>query len=210
MAQIVVVEDDDCLTRVLAYQLRKAGHTPIVARNGEMALREAQEHPDLILLDLGLPDISGCEVLQRLTREPATAQIPVVVISGEPDVAALVADSGTRAVAAILRKPVSGRELCDVVDAALGTPAELAEECETRGATQRAQLVYRLITEGSNTLVRMVCLRLEADRACRCGSLAAPAPSWTDLARAGRQEGLLSGGEGALLAARPSVLVETH
>jgi DNA-binding response OmpR family regulator len=210
MARILVVEDDDPLARVLAYQLRRAGHVPIAAPDGETALREARAHPDLILLDLGLPDISGYEVLRCLNRVPATAQIPVVVVSANPDVAALAADGGTHAVAAILRKPVSGLELCAVVNSVLAAPAEWAEWHESAAAEQRAELLYRLITEGSNRLVRMVCLRLEADRAGRCGSLPAPAPSLTDLANAGRQEGLLSSGEGALLAARPSALVEAH
>jgi DNA-binding response OmpR family regulator len=210
MARILVVEDDDPVARVLTYQLRKAGHAPIVVRDGETALREALAHPDLILLDLGLPDISGYEVLQRLKREPATVQIPVVVVAANPDVATLAADGGTQAVAAILRKPVAGRELCAVVNTVLAAPAEWAEWHESEAAERRAQLLYRLITEGSNRLVRMVCLRLEADRARRHGSIAGPAPSWTDLAHAGRQEGLLSCGEGALLAARPSVLVEAH
>ena len=210
MARILVVEDDDPLARVLAYQLRKAGHVPIAASDGETALREARSHPDLILLDLGLPDISGYDVLRYLNREPAIAQIPVVVVSANPDVAALAADDGTHAVAAILRKPVSGLELCAVVNTVLAAPAEWAEWRESEAAEQRAQLLYRLITEGSNKLVRMVCLCLEADRARRHGSIADPAPSWTDLVRAGRQEGLLSSGEGALLAARPSILAEVH
>ena len=174
MGRILVVEDDEPLAQVLTYQLRRAGHSPIVARDGETALREARSHPDLILLDLGLPDISGYDVLRRLSREPATAQIPVVVVSGNPDVAALAADGGTHAVAAILRKPVSGLELCAVVNTVLAAPAECAEWHESEAAEQRARLLYRLITEGSNRLVRMVCLCLEADRARRHGFLPFP------------------------------------
>ena len=210
MARILVVEDDAPLARVLTYQLRKAGHAPIVARDGETALREARAHPDLILLDLGLPDISGYDVLRCLNREPSTARIPVVVVSANPDVATLAADGGTHAVAAILRKPVSGLELCAVVNTVLTAPAEWAEWHRTEAAEQRGRLLYRLITEGSNRLVRIVCLCLEAERARRHGSIAGPAPSWSDLALAGCQEGVLSSGEGALLAARPAVLVEVH
>jgi DNA-binding response OmpR family regulator len=181
-----------------------------VASDGKTALREANTLPDLILLDLGLPDLSGAEVLRRLKRNPDTTQIPVVIVSGEPDAAALVRDSGAYAVAAILRKPVILQELSDVVDTVLWAPKGWAEGTEPGAPAKRAQLLYRLITEGSNTLVRQVCLRLEADRARAYEPRIAHAPSWRELARAGRQEGLLSDGEGALVAAEPAVLARSQ
>ena len=70
--------------------------------------------------------------------------------------------------------------------------------------------MYRLITEGSNTLVRQICLRLEADRSYPHEARATGVPSWGELAHAGRQEGLLSDGEGALLAGEPALLAGCH
>jgi CheY-like chemotaxis protein len=62
--------------------LHKAGYEVISAEDGETALQQARDgKPDLILLDMILPKVSGPEVLHRLKQEPATAQIPVVVLS---------------------------------------------------------------------------------------------------------------------------------
>ncbi len=206
MARILVVDDDDSVARVVTHYLCKAGHTPVVAPDGAAALRAAGSHPDLILLDLGLPDMPGAAVLRQLKRDSATAAIPVVVISGDPDATALVAETGARAAAAILRKPVYFRELCDVVEAVLRGPAGWGEQDGPDAPKLRVQLLYRLITEGSNVLVRLVCLRLDADRAGRRGRATVQAPTWSEVARAGRQEGLLNGEEAALLAASPTVL----
>jgi DNA-binding response OmpR family regulator len=210
MARILIVEDEQAVAQIVSYFLRKVGHTPMIAADGETALREAHARPDLILLDLGLPVLSGVEVLRRLKRNPDTAPIPVVVVSGEPDAAAVVRNSGAHAVAAILRKPVTCQELCDVVDTVLNTPARWAEGNEPGDPEKRGQLLYRLITEGSNALVRQVCLRLEVDRSYPHHARATGVPSWRELARAGRQEGLLSDGEGALLAGEPPVLAGCH
>jgi CheY-like chemotaxis protein len=62
--------------------LHKAGYEVISAEDGETALQRAREgKPDIILLDMILPRMSGPEVLRHLKQEPATAQIPVVVLS---------------------------------------------------------------------------------------------------------------------------------
>jgi CheY-like chemotaxis protein len=63
--------------------LTKAGYKVLAAADGEEALRAAQEHtPDLVLLDMMLPKLSGPEVLHQLKRSPATSGIPVIVVSG--------------------------------------------------------------------------------------------------------------------------------
>jgi DNA-binding response OmpR family regulator len=203
MATVVVVDDEESMAWVVTYWLRMAGHTPIVAATGAAALQAAAAQPDLILLDLGLPDLPGAEVLRRLKAQPATARIPVVIVSGQPDAAACVADSGARAVAAILRKPLLFQELYAVMAAVLDAPAEWAAPPAPRG-----QLIYRLVTEGSNALVRQVCLRLDADRTPHWGTPVSALPCWADLARLAQREGLLSKAEGTLLAAEPAVLVE--
>jgi CheY-like chemotaxis protein len=208
MATVLIVDDEESVAWVLAHLLRKAGHTPIIASNGAAALREARAHPDLILLDLGLSDIPGEELLKRLKRQPETAKIPVVVVSGQPDAAAVVAESGAHAVAAILRKPLLFPELCTVVDAVLGAPAGWNEETGHAIKDRRIRLIYHLVTEGSNALVRKVCLRLDADRTAQWGSTAPEIPSWAELARLARWEGLLSDAEGRLLADEPAALVE--
>jgi hypothetical protein len=70
----------------------------------------------------------------------------------------------------------------------------------------RGQLIYRLVTEGSNALVRQVCLRLDADRTSSWGTPSSALPGWADLVRLAQREGLLSKAEGTVLAAEPAAL----
>ena len=67
-------------------RLTAAGYRPVVAPDGATALALAREElPDLVLLDLMLPDITGIEVLTRLRADPLTQDLPVVVVSAQPD-----------------------------------------------------------------------------------------------------------------------------
>jgi CheY-like chemotaxis protein len=80
--RILLVEDSLPIRRANESALRKAGYEVICAEDGESALKQAQQgNPDLILLDMILPKMSGPEVLQRLRTDPQTAGIPVVVLS---------------------------------------------------------------------------------------------------------------------------------
>jgi CheY-like chemotaxis protein len=80
--KILLVEDSKPIRRENERALLKAGYEVVCAVDGESALRFAlEEKPDLILLDMILPKMSGPEVLQHLKTEPATANIPVVVVS---------------------------------------------------------------------------------------------------------------------------------
>ncbi len=80
--RILLVEDSKPIRRENEHALLKAGYEVVCAVDGESALRFAREvKPDLILLDMILPKMSGPDVLQHLKAEPATAEIPVVVVS---------------------------------------------------------------------------------------------------------------------------------
>ncbi len=115
MARFLIVDGDPSLASVLAHYFRTAGQT-LPAPTGHAALCAARAHPDVILLDLGLPDMAGDEVLRRLKRDPAPAPIPVVIVSGEPDAADRVSRDETSGAVAVLQKPVGGAALCAVVD----------------------------------------------------------------------------------------------
>ena len=79
---LLLVEDSKLLRLANARVLTKAGYTVISAEDGEKALRLAQEClPDLILLDMLLPKLGGPQVLEALKKNPATAHIPVIVLS---------------------------------------------------------------------------------------------------------------------------------
>lgn len=84
--KILLVEDSRILKLFNEQALLKAGYEVICAEDGESALRCAKEQmPDLILLDLLLPRVSGLEVLTRLKHNRATAGIPVVALTGLPE-----------------------------------------------------------------------------------------------------------------------------
>jgi two-component system KDP operon response regulator KdpE len=81
--RILVVDDDAVLRSTLAIGLRAAGHEVVVAADGRTALQALREDaPDLLVLDLGLPDLSGVEVLRRLRD---WSSVPVVVLSARSE-----------------------------------------------------------------------------------------------------------------------------
>lgn len=80
---ILVVEDSKVLSLAATRALTKAGYQVTTAVDGEEALRITQEIlPDLVLLDMMLPKVTGLDVLRSLKRDPRTRDIPVIVISG--------------------------------------------------------------------------------------------------------------------------------
>ncbi len=80
--KILLVEDSKTIRRENEAALLKAGYEVICAEDGESALQLTQEwKPDLILLDMIMPKMNGPEVLAHLKSDPATSQIPVVVVS---------------------------------------------------------------------------------------------------------------------------------
>jgi PAS domain S-box-containing protein len=79
----------------------------------------AEHHPDLILLDLHLPDMPGQEVFRRLQAEPRTAQVPVVVLSADAR-PSLIEDLLAQGVRAFLTKPLDVKELLELLDTVAG------------------------------------------------------------------------------------------
>lgn len=92
MARILIADDDAILSEMLRFRLENAHHEVITAANGVAALDcVTSKRVDLIVLDSMMPMIAGPEVLARLKANPATAEIPVVMLtarSGEGDVVA--------------------------------------------------------------------------------------------------------------------------
>jgi two-component system alkaline phosphatase synthesis response regulator PhoP len=119
MATILVVDDDLTIRAFVRAALLEANHRVIEAPDGSTALRLADvERPDLILLDIALPQVNGIDVCRRLRQEPATARTPVLLLTGLPDRGAQdVASAGARG---YLAKPFSPNQLISQVDDALG------------------------------------------------------------------------------------------
>jgi DNA-binding response OmpR family regulator len=129
-AKILVVDDEPSVTDLLAYNLRKAGYEPLIAATGREALRLARHaQPDLILLDLMLPEIDGLDVCRELRKTSAT---PVIMLTarGEEIDRVVGLELGADDYVA---KPFSVRELLARVKAVLrrAQPAE-AESTSNR------------------------------------------------------------------------------
>jgi len=87
MAQrVLIVEDEPDIRELLVFHLAREGYQVTQCRNGAEALRVARSTPpDLILLDLMLPEMDGLEVCRRLRQDPATQAVPVVMLTARGD-----------------------------------------------------------------------------------------------------------------------------
>ncbi|HVB76896.1 MAG TPA: response regulator [Candidatus Nitrosotalea sp.] len=80
--RVLHVEDDRALSEMYALGLRMHGFEVLVAHDGQGAIEAAlQRAPDFVVLDVGLPDIDGLEVLDRLRADPRTALVPVALLT---------------------------------------------------------------------------------------------------------------------------------
>jgi DNA-binding response OmpR family regulator len=86
---VLIVDDDSALVEVLTLRLKTQGFKTLSAASGSQGLSMARrERPDLIVLDLRLPDIDGFAICQELADSPDTCAIPVIILSGmeRPDI----------------------------------------------------------------------------------------------------------------------------
>jgi two-component system response regulator RegX3 len=124
MTRILVVEDEDSFSDALSFMLRKEGYEVFVAADGNAALTEFDKHgPDLILLDLMLPGISGTEVCRTIRSKSSVPIIMVTAKDGEVDKVVgleLGADD-------YVTKPFSSRELLARIRAVLRRHGEQEE-----------------------------------------------------------------------------------
>jgi two-component system, OmpR family, phosphate regulon response regulator PhoB len=119
MPRILVVEDEADIAQVLSYNLGQVGYQVVVASGGQAALNETVENrPDLILLDLMLPDISGLDVCRTLKSDPARRDIPVIMLTARSEEIDRVVGFELGADDYVI-KPFSVREICLRVQAVL-------------------------------------------------------------------------------------------
>lgn len=84
MALILIAEDSPTEVYVLQEMLEKHAHRIIVAEDGEQAIELAQkEHPNLILMDVLMPKLNGFQATRRLSKDPETSSIPIIIISSK-------------------------------------------------------------------------------------------------------------------------------
>jgi len=123
--RILVVDDEADQVEALSYRLRKLGYDAATASSGEQALESATSVvPDLILLDLGLPDLNGFDVCQQLGDNAATCGVPVIILSGmeTDDVVRRARSAGC---AYYLRKPYDPNVLLTLIQNTLESAPDL-------------------------------------------------------------------------------------
>jgi PAS domain S-box-containing protein len=155
---ILYVDDDQGNRQALAWMLRHAGYSVREAGTGGEALRLAAEHPDLIILDVNLPDVNGFEVCRRIKQHPATTGIPVLHVSGEYVTAQDKTHGLEEGADGYLVKPAEPREVLATIKALL----------RVRKAEEAARLAARQWQATFDALLDAVCLLDDAGRVVRC------------------------------------------
>ena len=116
---ILVADDESHILHVVSLKLRNAGFRVLTARDGQEALEMAQQnHPDLLITDYHMPQLSGLELCQRLKQDAATNDIPAIMLTArgyhlEPS------DTEQSGILRMLSKPFSPRHLLSTVNEVL-------------------------------------------------------------------------------------------
>ena len=131
---VLIVEDDPHTAEVVRLYLRRDGHTVLTASNGKDGLRVAQETaPDLVVLDLMLPEMGGLDVCRELRKE---SDVPIVMLTARAEEEDRVAGFELGA-DDYVTKPFSPRELAARIRAVLRRTAQDREEDSPSGLTYR-------------------------------------------------------------------------
>jgi CheY-like chemotaxis protein len=112
---ILLVEDDLALRQMYRMALELHGYVVEVASDGVLALQliETGRRPDIVVLDLGLPRMSGFTVAADIAANPQTASVPIIIVTGTPE------PFNEHQFARVLHKPTTPEQLVTAVDLAL-------------------------------------------------------------------------------------------
>jgi two-component system sensor histidine kinase/response regulator len=144
VSRILAIDDEPQVLSTVAKLLKAEGHEVDTAEDGERGIALATaRRPDLILCDIIMPHPNGFEVLAALRREPATASIPVVFLTGVPDPTRLRAGK-TLGAEDYLLKPFTRAELVQAIEARLARLAFIRREAQRRLDALRSTLAGSL------------------------------------------------------------------
>jgi CheY-like chemotaxis protein len=120
MSHILVVEDDPVNQRMLAFTLKKHGHTVVKAQHGRDALeRMAEQAIDLVITDIGMPVMDGLTLLKHLRADERYHALPVVVITADIEEQTSL-EAHAEGINGFLNKPTSSWELLETINHCLG------------------------------------------------------------------------------------------
>ncbi|MBD3258260.1 response regulator [candidate division GN15 bacterium] len=113
--RVMVVDDDDAVRELIRAIMTKDGYKVATARTGAEAVRQADRfHPDLIIMDITMPEMDGYEATSRIRRNPRLKEVPIVFLTGKT-----VAEDAGRSFATggsvFVRKPFSAKQIRDLV-----------------------------------------------------------------------------------------------
>jgi CheY-like chemotaxis protein len=113
--KILIIEDHSDARRVFSIILGHAGHEISEAENGSEGMRKTlTEAPDLILMDVLLPDVSGFDLAKRIKENPETTKIPIVACSGWTQ-GDMEAEAEKVGIVELLTKPFAATELVEAI-----------------------------------------------------------------------------------------------
>ena len=117
--KILVIGDEQDILRIVAYSLEKWGYEVITATNGREGLDKiASENPDLVLLDAGMPVMTGFEMLEKLRSSPDWKNIPVIMLTAHSD-SRDIDRARAYGITEYITKPFDPMELREKIDNAL-------------------------------------------------------------------------------------------
>ena len=152
-AHVLIVDDERDLVRLLEFNLQQAGFETAAAYGGEEALQKIRQRvPDLVVLDLMLPDIPGTEVCRQIKASPRTRNVPVLMLTARTDEVDRVVGFEVGA-DDFVTKPFSVRELVLRVRAILrrGGGAEADQEREQVGPIRVDPAAHRAYVDGEDS-----------------------------------------------------------
>lgn len=141
MERVLIVDDDSDIQRLVGYNFSKAGYQVTAASSGRKALESIQKQtPDLIILDLMLPDIDGVEVCRILRQREGSRRVPIIMLTAR------------------------GEEIDRVIGFELGADDYVSKPFSPRELVLRAKSIFRRLKENRTDLLQLGRIRLLPER----------------------------------------------
>ena len=126
MSRVLVIDDESVVATILEYAFAAMGHDTIAADGGMTGIDVARaEHPDAIVLDLMMPEVSGLDVLDALRNDEETKSVPILVLTAvtmSREHLICVANGADR----VMTKPFDPRDVAEVVDSMMSPSRSVA------------------------------------------------------------------------------------